>query len=142
MGGNPLQEFTLQALEQYGTRASKELQRRLAEDRTLCATHCDACDETTFPPREFCPTCFSDTVTWREIGAGATLYAFTTQNRGLRFTYPDVIGVVEIPGVGLVMSPIAGTQESLSIGDALEPEVLDIHEGLCAWRFRPAGAAP
>ena len=139
MSSNPLQDFTIQALESHGTRASKELQRRLAEDRTLCATHCEPCDETAFPPRDFCPTCFSPDVSWRPIGKGATLYAFTTQNRGLRFTHPDVIGVVEIPGVGLVMSPIAGTIDSLAIGDALKPEVLDVHEGLCAWRFRPVG---
>jgi uncharacterized OB-fold protein len=137
MSGNPLQDFTLQAFEFFGTSASAEMQRRLADDRTLCGTHCSDCNETAFPPRDFCSTCFSEQISWREIGQGATLYAFTSQSRGLRFTHPDVIGVVDIPDVGLVMSPIAGTLDTLEIGQPLFCEVIDIHEGLCAWRFRP-----
>lgn len=141
MSGNPLQDFTLQAFEVFGTSASTEMQRRLAEDRALCGTHCSGCDETTFPPRDFCPTCFSEKIEWREIGAGATLFAFTSQSRGLRFTHPDVIGVVEIPGVGLVMSPIAGSLDTLEIGQPLSCEVIDIHDGLSAWRFCPMESA-
>jgi len=137
MSGNPLQDFTLQALKIYGTSASSELQRRLAIDRTLCGTHCETCRKTTFPPRDFCPSCFTNEVSWQEIGDGATLYAFTSQNRALRFSHPEVIGVVDIPGVGLVMSPIAGTLETLKLGQALACEVIDLHEGLCAWRFCP-----
>ncbi len=141
MSGNPLQDFTLQAFKFYGTKASAELQRRLATDRTLCGTHCKTCEETTFPPRDFCPSCFTDDISWQEIGQTATLYAFTSQNRGLRFTHPDVIGVVDIPGVGLVMSAIAGTLDTLELGQSLTCEVIDLHEGLCAWRFRPVEAS-
>jgi uncharacterized OB-fold protein len=79
----------------------------------------------------------SSNIDWIEITEDmqATLYAFTTQSRGLRFTHPDVIGIVEIPEVGLIISPIAGTLADLELGQALKPEVIDIHEGLSFYRF-------
>jgi len=137
---NPMEVFTGQALEQFGSLASKEFHRRLHEDRKLCATQCQDCSETAFPPRLHCPACMSDSISWVEISAAsqATLYAFTTQSRGLRFTAPEVIGVVEIPDVGLIISPVAGTMADLQIGQALSPEVIDIHEGLSFYRFVPA----
>jgi hypothetical protein len=137
---NPMEVFTGQALEQYGSLASKEFHRLLHEDRKLCATTCDECSHTAFPPRLHCPQCMSDAISWTEITAAsqATLYAFTTQSRGLRFTAPEVIGVVEIPNVGLIISPVAGTMADLQIGQALCPEVIDIHDGLSFYRFMPA----
>lgn len=137
---NPMEVFTGQALEEYGSLASKEFHRRLHEDRTLCATSCTACGHTAFPPRLHCPQCMSDAIEWTEItdDCQATLYAFTTQSRGLRFTAPEVIGVVEVPDVGLIISPIKGTMSELEIGQALVPEVIDVHEGLSFYRFVPA----
>jgi len=134
---NPMEVFTTQALEQFGSQASAEFHRRLHEDRQLCATRCQQCGESAFPPRLHCPECMSDDIGWVEITASmeATLYAFTTQSRGLRFTAPEVIGVVEIPDVGLIISPIAGSLSELSIGQPLQPEVIDIHDGLSFYRF-------
>ena len=137
---NPMEVFTGQALEQYGSIASKEFHRRLHEDRKLYATRCRDCSETAFPPRLHCPKCISDAIDWLEITSAmeAKLYAFTTQSRGLRFTAPEVIGVVEIPDVGLIISPVAGTMSDLEIGQPLQPEVIDIHDGLSFYRFVPA----
>ncbi|MDP6934231.1 MAG: zinc ribbon domain-containing protein, partial [Myxococcota bacterium] len=108
MTGNPLDDFTSQALGQFGTQATQEMYRRLREDRQLCATRCTACGAGAFPPREHCPDCFGAEVEWMPIEEG-TLYAFTTQARGVRFTAPEVVGVVEVEGVGLMFAPIAGT---------------------------------
>jgi uncharacterized OB-fold protein len=137
---NPMEVFTGQALKQFGSVASQEFHRRLLEDRQLCATRCKDCGEAAFPPRMHCPSCLGDAIDWVEItaDAGATLYAFTTQSRGLRFTAPEVIGVVDVPNVGMFISPIAGTMHDLEIGQALAPEIVDIHEGLSFYRFVPA----
>ena len=72
------------------------------------------------------------------IGDGATLYAFTTQHRGLRFTAPDVIGVVNVPDVGLIVTPLSGRLDEREIGQAMKPEVVDINEKLSTHRFIPA----
>jgi len=129
--------FTEQALKLFGHRGSQGYYQRLREERKLCTTQCKACEHIAFPPREFCPACFNDEVNWIEIGQGARLHAFTTQARALRFTAPDVIGVVEIPDVGFMMAPIAGRYDSLEIGQALELEVIDLDGGLVVPRFVP-----
>jgi uncharacterized OB-fold protein len=134
---NPMEVFTDQALDQFGSLASKEFHRRLHHERQLCATECEDCEHRAFPPRLHCPSCLSVSIRWVEITAAfqATLFAFTTQSRGLRFTAPEVIGVVNVPSVGLIISPIAGTMAELEIGAALRPEVIDIHPGLSFYRF-------
>ena len=135
-----MEAFTAQTLGQFGSKASAEFHRRLQVDRQLCATRCSSCSETAFPPRMHCASCMGEEIEWVEITAdmGATLYAYTTQSRGLRFTAPEVIGVVEVPDIGLIISPIAGTMDALQIGQPLRPEVIDIHEGLSFYRFCPA----
>jgi len=125
---NPLDVFTAQAQSFMGNEASQEHYRRLAEGE-LCATKCDACSAITFPPRSHCPDCFGDQVSWVPIGEGATLYAFTTQGRALRFRVPAVVGIVEIPDVGLVVSPIGGALDELEIGQPMKLQVVEIDEG-------------
>lgn len=138
MAENLLNTFTKQAMREFGHEGSEEHYRRLREDRQLCGTRCSACGSTTFPGRSHCPDCFGADVDWVPIGETATLYAFTTQSRALRFTAPQVVGVVEIEGVGLVVSPIGGRYEDLSIGQALTLEVVDLEDGLVCHRFTPA----
>ena len=138
MAENLLDSFTTQALKAFGHLGSTEHYRRLREARQLCATRCDDCGETAYPGRSFCPDCHSEQVAWVPIGEGATLYAFTTQTRALRFTAPAVIGVVDIPDVGLVVSPIAGAYDSLTLGMPLELEVVDMGNDLTIHRFTPA----
>jgi uncharacterized OB-fold protein len=48
---------------------------------------------------------------------------------------PSVIGVVEIPDVGLIMAPIGGALEDLQIGQALKLEVIDLSDDLTMHQF-------
>jgi uncharacterized OB-fold protein len=135
MAGNHLDIFSEQALEFFGHEGSREHYQRLKDERKLYATQCDSCGHKSYPSRSFCPECFEQSVTWVEIGEGATLYAFTTQSRALRFMAPAVIGVVEIPDVGLIMAPIGGALEDLQIGQALKLEVIDLSDDLTMHQF-------
>jgi uncharacterized OB-fold protein len=137
MAANHLDTFTRKALGYFGHEGSQEHYRRLRDEKQLYGTRCDACSETCYPPRSFCPDCFSDTVTWVPIGDGATLYSFTTQTRALRFTAPEVIGVVDIPDVGLIVSPIGGTLGELKIGQPMTLEVVELGDDLVIHRFVP-----
>ena len=121
---NPIDVFTKQAMGVMASEASAEHYRRL-EEGALCATRCDDCARMTFPPQSHCPGCFGEHVSWE----GARLYAFTTQGRALRFRTPAVIGIVEIPDVGLVLSPIEGAFSELRIGQALRPTTIQIDDG-------------
>ena len=135
-------KFTEKAIERFGHRGSQGYYQRLREERTLSTTQCKSCAHVAFPPREFCPACFHREVDWIDIGKTATLHAFTTQSRALRFTKPDVIGVVELPDVGFMLAPIGGRYGELTIGQPLELEIIELDGGLVLPRFNPIGGAP
>ena len=115
--------------------AAREYYRRLGEGR-LATTYCPACDLLRFPPRERCATCGAPH-DWRELSGRGTVYAFTQQERGLRFTAPDVLGVVELEEGVRVFGVIAAPFESLSIGQRVELELRADDSGLTLLVFRP-----
>jgi uncharacterized protein len=125
-----------EALGLYGDAACAEFQKRLKAHR-LCSTRCKACREIAFPPRDFCPYCHSRETEWVELPKRAALYAFTQQQRGLRFLAPDVIGLVEVEGVGHFLTRIDANFESLAIGQTLEVGFAEIAEGLWVHQYRP-----
>jgi hypothetical protein len=91
----------------------------------VATTRCDACAHAPFPPREFCPACGGEKVTWIDIPKEGVLYAFTYQSRGFRFVKPDVIGLVQLDGIiGFMLARIAGSMDDLAIGCRVK---LDIH---------------
>jgi len=134
-----IDEFTWKAIKHHADGATEEYYRRLREDKTFQTTRCTSCDVTSYPPRPFCPKCFGEAIEWVDIGAteGITLYAFTTQKTSLRFMAPDVIGVVDIPGVGRVVSKINGKLSDLQIGQKLRFEPFEISEDLTVHSFTP-----
>ncbi len=132
---------TQKALLHYGDTATQEFYRRLRA-RELSTTRCLGCGETAFPPRSFCPACHGRKVEWVTLPRRATLYAFTRQERSLRFANPDVIGLVEIAGLGRILSRIDGRFEDLAIGMELELDFVEISPELVLHQFRPAGPLP
>ncbi len=132
---NYLDDFTKAALKEWGHEATKEQARRLKDDGELCGTKCTECGEIAFPARSHCPSCFHQQTEFVPIGKGARLYAFTTQTRGLRFRKPHVVGIVEIPDVGLVVSPIEGTMDTLQIGQSMVPQAIEAGAGLPFYKF-------
>ena len=131
-----LAQATRAALEHYGDAATAEFLRRLREG-SFASTRCVTCAWTAFPPRPFCPRCLAAEVHWVELPHHGTLYAFTQQERALRFSAPDVIGLVELSGVGHVLSRIDAPFASLRIGAALELGFVDIGAGITLHQFRP-----
>ena len=136
-----IDQYTWLAIEQHDDGVVVEFYLRLREDKKLMTTRCGVCGKPSFPPRPFCPGCFSRNVEWVEIGQTGTLYAFTTQLRGLRFVAPDVIGVVELPDVGRVLSKINAPYEALTIGEPLRFEPLEVSAELVVPSFSPIRVA-
>ena len=132
-----IDQLTWQAILHHDDGAVTEFYRLLRETRRLHTTRCNACGHTAYPPRPFCPKCFAEEPSWVDIGDGATLYAFTTQARGLRFMAPDVVGVVDLPGVGRITSVILGRFDELRIGQPLRFEPVDVSKDLVVHGFRP-----
>ena len=77
----------------------REFFRRLGEGE-LATTRCPSCGRAAFPPLARCPSCGGPT-DWVELPRSGRLYAFTTQETGLRFTAPTVLALVELGDVTL-----------------------------------------
>lgn len=123
---------------EYGDRASAEFYRRLKKGE-FSSTKCKSCRKVAFPPREFCPFCFSDQVEWVSLPRRGRLYAFTQQERSLRFGKPDVIGVVELDEVGRIFTRIDASFEELEIGMEVEFHPLVISDEETLHQFSPVG---
>jgi uncharacterized OB-fold protein len=114
--------------------AAREFYRRLDEG-TLSTTWCPECGRPFFPPRERCTHC-GGALAWRELSGRGAIYAYTQQERGLRFTAPDVIGIVElVEGVrifGVFEEPI----DHLVIGAPVDVVLRPDNAGLTLLVFR------
>lgn len=123
-------------LRRWGDAASEEFRRRL-RDRRLSSTRCRSCGEIAWPPRSFCPFCHGREVDWIDLPRRGTLYAFTRQRRSLRSAAPEVLGLVELPGVGHLLTRVDAPFEELAIGLELEVDFLEAAPGLWVHQFRP-----
>jgi uncharacterized OB-fold protein len=140
MAADDLKQLTDRAMEievaEYGDEASKEFYR-LLKDRQFKTTRCKDCGIVALPPRLFCPSCFGTHVEWIDLPKRGTLYAFTQQERALRFNKPDVIGVVELEGAGRMITRIDAALEDLAIDMQVEMDFLDVSENQTLHQFRP-----
>ena len=123
-------------VDEYGDDAVREFYRCL-KAREFRTTRCKSCGEVALPPRMFCPACFGDDVEWIDLSRRGTLYAFTQQERSLRFGKPDVIGVVELPDAGRLLTRVDAPYDELSIGMEVELDFLDVSENQTLHQFRP-----
>ena len=76
----------------------------------LRVPHCCACDRHFFPPRRWCPHCWSDRLTWERSAGRGLIYAVTTVhvpfNPGARV--PSTVALVDL-------------EEGVRMAGALEP---------------------
>jgi uncharacterized OB-fold protein len=132
-----LARATRSALRHYGDAAIDEFFERL-RSRSFASTRCEPCGEVCFPPRPFCPRCLRAEVRWVELPRRGRLYAFTQQQeRSIRFARPDVLGLVELEGVGHVLTRIDAAFDSLRIDMEVELDFIEIGAGFVLHQFRP-----
>ena len=133
-----IDKYSWEAIKHDNDGATLEYYRSLGEDGVFRTTACGDCGKVSYPPRPFCPGCFSEKIAWADIGArGASLYSFTTQSRSLRFGAPAVIGIVEIPGVGRILSKINAKLDELTIGQKLKFEPFKVSEKITVHTYTP-----
>jgi len=74
--------------------------------------HCDVCGRDHYYPRPFCPSCWSDTVSWREASGRGTLYTYSVVHVNdlppFNERVPYVAAVVELDEGPKVMTTIEG----------------------------------
>jgi len=131
-----LDQGTKDGLAIYGHQCSQRFYE-LLNQRRFMSTRCLSCGRLVFPPRNFCPACFKTEVEWVDLPRRGTLFAFTQQERSVRFGKPDVIGIVELPGGIRLFTRIIAQFESLRIGQPVELDFLELAPGLALHQFRP-----
>jgi uncharacterized OB-fold protein len=117
--------------------AAREFYRRL-ENGELSTTRCAGCERSFFPPRERCARCGAS-VEWLELSGRGTVYAFTQQERGLRFTAPDVIGIAELEEGVRVFGLFEERYDRIAIGAPLDVVLRPDDAGLTLLVFRLRG---
>ena len=133
----PLDIATHKALKYFGDSTTDEFIQRMTKDRQLASTKCTGCAHVAWPPRSFCPSCQETDMEWVNISQNATLYAFTQQERSLRFAKPDVIAIVNLPAVGNIVTSIKAKFEELEIGMPLELDFVEITDNVSVHCFKP-----
>ncbi|MEU4613450.1 Zn-ribbon domain-containing OB-fold protein [Streptomyces umbrinus] len=96
-----------------------------AAEGRLLLRRCGACGRAHHYPREFCPRCWSEDVTWEPASGRATLYTWSVVHRndlppfGSRSPY--VAAVVDLAEGPRMMTEVVGCGEgALRVGMALE----------------------
>lgn len=78
----------------------------------LLVQHCGNCCSYVFPPAEWCPQCFSETLTWEESSGRGTIHSYTTvwrpQSPG--FDVPYIVIVVQLEEGWYMTSNLIGTE--------------------------------
>jgi uncharacterized OB-fold protein len=125
--------FLKHVLREMGP-AAREYYGRLGKG-DLSTTWCAGCAAWSFPPRERCSRCGGE-VEWRTLSGRGTVYAFTQQERGLRFTAPEVIGIVELEEGVRVFGLLEEQFDQLAIGMPVDVALRPDDAGLTLLVFR------
>jgi uncharacterized protein len=100
-------------------------------DGRLCTTRCDACHLHTFPPKAFCPHCWSRKVSWTDLSGRGTLYSCTTVHAApaaFRQQAPYRVGIVDLEEGPRIAVGIWG-DAPVTLDGAVEIVVLNHSDG-------------
>lgn len=85
----------------YPPRVTKFTQRFWSSlaDGQLTTTRCEACTKLTFPPKPFCPHCWSKSVVWTALSGKGSLYSQTVIHAAPRVFMQEIpyrVGIVDL----------------------------------------------
>ena len=112
-----------------------------ARRHELHIQRCRTCGQHYFPPRDFCPSCFSFDVEWTKVSGRGTLYSFTVFHRpapGFEEDVPYNIALIDLEEGTRMMSTIVECPlEDLKIGMPVEVVFDDITTEVTLPKFKP-----
>ncbi|MEY2476184.1 MAG: uncharacterized protein QOG87_1499 [Actinomycetota bacterium] len=114
-----------------------------AKEGKLLIRRCNACKRAYFYPRDFCPHCWSEDVSWEQASGRATLYTWSVVRRndlppwGERVPY--VAAIVDLEEGPRMMTNVEGAElDELAIGMRLVVDFRPETDDITAPIFRPA----
>jgi uncharacterized OB-fold protein len=114
-----------------------------ARDGKLLIRRCNACKRAYFYPRDFCPHCWSEDVSWEEASGRATLYTWSVVRRNDLPPWPErvpyVAAIVDLEEGPRMMTNVEDCDiDTLAIGMPLVVDFRQDTEEITAPIFRPA----
>ena len=103
----------------------------LAEGKFL-GTRCTSCAKASFPPKPFCPYCWSDPIEWIALSPSGTVYSSTVMHAVpsvFRHEVPYRVGIVDLDDGIRIATRVLGVQEGFGVGARTEIVVLQYEDG-------------
>ncbi len=98
----------------------------------FASTKCTRCERLMFPPRQYCPVCWSKDMQWTNLSGLGKLYARTTIHAApdmFQKQVPYSVGIIDLlEGIRLIATVI-DEGEKISIDDSVQVLVLSYNDG-------------
>lgn len=101
-------------------------------DGRFLTTRCTACRKPSFPPKPFCPHCWSEPVEWIELAPRGTVYSSTVMHAVpayFRHEVPYRVGIVDLDDGLRIATRLLGVEEGFAVGARAEIVVLAYDDG-------------
>jgi uncharacterized protein len=112
-------------------------------ERRLLLQWCPACEAHVHHPREACPRCLGQDLTWVETGGGGVVHAVSVHHRPFEAMGPEdcpyVVAFVDLDdGVRFLANVVDADPDQVRVGDRVELTWVPVAEGYHLPAFRPA----
>lgn len=111
-----------------------------ARKHELRLQRCEACKAFVYYPRDRCPHCFSDRLSWEPVSGRGKVYSYTVVRRASTrsFMEPYVLAIVELDEGPHLTTNIVAAPEQVKIGMPVRVHFDDVTPEHTLVKFAPA----
>jgi uncharacterized OB-fold protein len=111
-----------------------------ARRHELSLQRCAGCGAFIYYPRELCPHCFSDRLSWERVSGRGKVYSYTVVRRASSraFAEPYVLAIVELEEGPRMTTNIDAAPESVKVGMPVVVHFDDVTPEQTLVKFKPA----
>jgi uncharacterized OB-fold protein len=112
-----------------------------AKRHELQIQKCTACHEYIYYPRNRCPKCFSDQLSWERVSGRGKVYSYTVVRRASSRAFADapyVLAIVELAEGPRMTSNIAAPPEQVRVEMPVQVFFDDVTPEVTLVKFKPA----
>ena len=131
--------MTLPRIEMHGKRPwpprvsqfTRTFWDALAE-RRFVTTRCRACSKASFPPKPFCPHCWSNEIEWTALSPGGIVYSSTVMHAvptHFQHEAPYRVGIVDLDDGIRIATRLLGIDSGFAVGARVAIVVLAYDDG-------------
>ncbi|MGH7933905.1 MAG: Zn-ribbon domain-containing OB-fold protein [Candidatus Binataceae bacterium] len=112
-----------------------------AKRHELTLQRCGGCRALVFYPRERCPQCFSDQLSWERVSGRGKVYSYTVVRRASTRSFADapyVLAIVELDEGARMTTNVVAPPESVKVGMPVTVVFDDVTPDHTLVKFKPA----